>query len=1135
LTAVDPDASLGDTTQDPERAVLVRLLVEAAKLEHCLLDAYLYAAASLKSTPQEFAALPDGRSNRRRAVQFERARLWKRLILEVSHEEMLHLHYVQTLLRSLGERPAFALPDRDPDTDEWVMADWHAMIGTEPVDDGTGVRIPVEGATIDNLRRFVLYEATDALQDMDPYGEEARALFRDLAELELELRFETMLHAMPDGPERDAYRERLVYLYRELSPTERPGEDRREPHLRTAADEAPETFAFRSIADFYNEQVLPRYRDAFDKGWVREADRQLVDELQDPDHAGEGFLPMQMVYRDKNFEHQAQQNVSQPLIGVRRVEDIIAEIVEEGEGATDFAASARALLARVERIGPRAYVETMLADMHRQDGDPPTPDWFDECQMVRSSHLYRFAVLLTGMEEEAALAAGAGTTFDPVRRPIELVQHPELGELAGAVTARFNACYLVLVAWLSRMYEIQDWMADKPRRLSIEMLASWPLMSMAIRPMLELASFLPIDRSELFRLEASALPADGSARELLSRWEGSERSEDLHTLVDRLALQTLTEVAAWAVASKPLVDAAEGLDDNTRTMMSARLEELGLLREFEKEFPYRNAGGYSDRSPDLTYTQLHPGGADFEETPTMSGTEPGTPLFERSLLLRVRFAGWGQVQLATDPDPTFDEVGVTGTHMLHAADGDRRFDRSLVWDVDADPSITIRRGPRDGLPRPGVQVVDTTICVAPAAAQGGYAPLEVLNSSGAVQTTGLQQDVDVTGVLDVLTLSPDTVGPASVTLHPKDGVRPFLNGLNHVVSQDGEAIDPFVLAVRTHTAGSRDTVLEREAYDGDGSAFLDMSPLQRLDTGRRPTGFDTVGNLPDWVRPVLPEDVRELASMADLPAAWLSRRAEVLGRDLGHHLDVTDAAWTQGSVDEAVSLAERLALINVPKGTTRAWLGVLLHYGHTVSGTIREDRGGPLLEAIHARTGIPLQVARAGRDAPNGRWLARYTMGVMDTDSLRNLVYGELLLPLSTHGTTKLVLRRSWDVRADMAATVAAVACRFDAPFWGDYQVHGATRTTTSASGATVTDHLTDQRPDGYRWTSDGVEGSTHLAASLHLEPNDTNAPTRRLTLAVTCATTTAEATVADIGIFAGIADAIPGAFARDVGLTPVD
>ena len=47
------------------------------------------------------------------------------------------------------------------------------------------------------------------------------------------------------------------------------------------------------------------------------------------------------------------------------------------------------------------------------------------------------------------------------------------------------------------------------------------------------------------------------------------------------------------------------------------------------------------------------------------------------------------MQLATDPDPTFDEVGVTGTHMLHAADGDRRFDRALVWDADADP------GPHD--------------------------------------------------------------------------------------------------------------------------------------------------------------------------------------------------------------------------------------------------------------------------------------------------------------------------------------------------------------------------------------------------------------------------------------------------------
>ena len=37
------------------RTLLVEMLHEAAQLEHCLLDAYVAAACSLKSTPQEFA------------------------------------------------------------------------------------------------------------------------------------------------------------------------------------------------------------------------------------------------------------------------------------------------------------------------------------------------------------------------------------------------------------------------------------------------------------------------------------------------------------------------------------------------------------------------------------------------------------------------------------------------------------------------------------------------------------------------------------------------------------------------------------------------------------------------------------------------------------------------------------------------------------------------------------------------------------------------------------------------------------------------------------------------------------------------------------------------------------------------
>ena len=143
-----PDHRLGppadDTATDASgRDVLVQLLNEAAKLEHCLLDAYLYTASSIKSTPQEFATLPDGRVNRRRAIQFERARLWKKMILEASARG--------DAAPALRRRPCCAawasgrsLCCRSvispPTTGSWRTGTrWS---GTEPVNDGRGVEMP---------------------------------------------------------------------------------------------------------------------------------------------------------------------------------------------------------------------------------------------------------------------------------------------------------------------------------------------------------------------------------------------------------------------------------------------------------------------------------------------------------------------------------------------------------------------------------------------------------------------------------------------------------------------------------------------------------------------------------------------------------------------------------------------------------------------------------------------------------------------------------------------------------------------------------------------------------------------------------------------------------------------------------
>ena len=50
-----------------------------------------------------------------------------------SHTKMLHLHYVECLLRALGEPPSFSLPNRNAEGD-WIIPNWKAKTGkTEKV------------------------------------------------------------------------------------------------------------------------------------------------------------------------------------------------------------------------------------------------------------------------------------------------------------------------------------------------------------------------------------------------------------------------------------------------------------------------------------------------------------------------------------------------------------------------------------------------------------------------------------------------------------------------------------------------------------------------------------------------------------------------------------------------------------------------------------------------------------------------------------------------------------------------------------------------------------------------------------------------------------------------------------------
>lgn len=82
------------------RKALTYLLCEAAELEHGLMCEYLYAAFSLKTEPDD--GLP--------AELVAVVKRWRRTILDVAAQEMLHWALVNNLLTAVGSAPYVARP-----------------------------------------------------------------------------------------------------------------------------------------------------------------------------------------------------------------------------------------------------------------------------------------------------------------------------------------------------------------------------------------------------------------------------------------------------------------------------------------------------------------------------------------------------------------------------------------------------------------------------------------------------------------------------------------------------------------------------------------------------------------------------------------------------------------------------------------------------------------------------------------------------------------------------------------------------------------------------------------------------------------------------------------------------------------
>ena len=622
----------------------------------------------------------------------------------------------------------------------------------------------------------------------------------------------------------------------------------------------------------------------------------------------------------------------------------------------------------------------------------------------------------------------------------------------------------------------------------------------------------------MFRLETDTLPMlPLHVQQLLQIYKGDERPAMVNEWMDYYCVHVLDDVAKWAAAQHAVVKSLpeDILSGNTKEMILTRLYELAQLEEFKKQFPFRVHDGYSNRRlPDLTTQQRQRHGETLDEdprtlTPAMAKPfqPPPPPLFQETLALGLCFAGWGQVQLGLDPDPTFDEVGCTGTHLLRAADlytgpdgqssNKPRFDCAVIWQENRKDPTIIRREPRAKLPTLGVNNVEVSLMITDGpdgTATAGPVPLNIMQSVGAIQTSGVQQELSVEGFLELLTLTPSDMQGQSlrINLQKKGDMKPFFVGYNHIVWQDGEPIDPFILAVQT----GDQTLFRREVFnvsENKDHTMMQMSPLQRYYSARGPLGFDRIKNTPDWVSNLFPEKKdRDLLAVSAAAWEYLKKRALVLKEELEKALPqgVSFNQITLRDVDTIVSLAERMHFISLPRtGSVVRLLPALSHYGHTLSGKLDCTSGtNPIFSALAGKTGLHLDLSKedSDRNKSNSRWLANYTMGVMDKDAFSYLAFGELYIPIEVTGdlSQDITLTYSWAFAEGNRDLVGDYALKFSRPFWAHYDEIGENIRTRKFEGEKLTETWKSLSDNSYSYTMGGFPNVSSYEATFSLDSN---------------------------------------------------
>lgn len=90
-----------------------------------------------------------------------------------------------------------------------------------------------------------------------------------------------------------------------------------------------------------------------------------------------------------------------------------------------------------------------------------------------------------------------------------------------------------------------------------------------------------------------------------------------------------------------------------------------------------------------------------------------------------------------------------------------------------------------------------------------------------------------------------------------------------------------------------------------------------------PVGFDNFKNTPAWAMTNMTTTQKQLLSAPGYPTSYLRQRLLTLEKYL--ILIMAENCEDQGKIDKIAASVERLRLLADPRGTTVAWLRILLH------------------------------------------------------------------------------------------------------------------------------------------------------------------------------------------------------------------